>query len=224
MRTRFKHIRCRLRMLRQSSAVTVVAVLLAGLGIGANTSIISGVYSILRHPRHFLAPSEAMIWRAGPIAAPGVVSPANHSNWKSRNQVFGDITAAVDVARVSLTGAGEPEELLAGEVTANFFQMIGVEPVRGRSFSPVQDKLGHDRVAILSHGLWRRRFASDTGVIGRSILLNGESHQVIGILPRDFSWNNRRTDVWVPYLLDPNRDVRMAGARYMRVAQRTGEI
>jgi putative ABC transport system permease protein len=187
MRTLFKDIRRRLWMLLQSSAVTVVAVLVAVLGIGANTK-------------------------------PDPVSPANHSNWKSRNQVFGDITAAVDLARVNLTGAGEPEELFAGEVTANFFQMIGVEPVLGRSFSPEEDKRGHDRVAILSHGLWRRRFASDTGMIGRRIVLNGESHQVIGILPRDFSWNNRRTDVWVPYLLDSNRDERIAGERYMRVA------
>jgi MacB-like periplasmic core domain len=145
---------------------------------------------------------------------PDVVSHANHSSWKSRNQVFGDIAAAGDRARVSLTGAGVPEELFAGAVTANFFQMIGVQPVFGRSFSKEEDKLGHDHVAILSHELWRRRFASDTGVIGKSILLNGESYRVIGILPRDFSWNNRRTDVWVPYRLDPDREERMAGARY----------
>lgn len=219
MRRRFNNIRCRLRMLLQSSAVTVVAVLVAGLGIGVNTSIFTGVYSIPRHPRHLPdTPSAAMIWRAGRITTPGAVPPANHSNWKRRNHVFGDITAAVDVARVNLTGAGKPEELLAGEVTANFFQMIGVQPVLGRSFSPEEDQRGHHRVAILSHRLWRRRFAGDTGVIGRSIVLNGESHQVIGILPQDFSWNNRRTDVWVPYLPGPNRDERLAGTHYIRVA------
>jgi putative ABC transport system permease protein len=219
MRTLFQDIRCRLRMSLQSSAVTVVAVLAAVLCITANTSFFSGVYSMLRHPRHFRdAASAAVIWRPGRSMTPGVVSPANHSNWKGRNRVFGDITADVDRARVNLTGAGEPEDLFAGEVTANFFQMIGVQPVLGRSFSPEEDQRGHDRVAILSHALWRRRFASDTGVIGRSIVLNGESHQVIGILPRDFCWNNRRTDVWVPYLLDSNRDERIAGERYMRVA------
>lgn len=225
MRTLFQDIRCRPRMLLQSSVVTVVAVLVAVFCIGANTPILNGVYSSLPHPRHFRdAASAAMIWRTGGISTPSVVSRANHSNWKSRNQVFGDITAAVDRARVNLTGAGEPEELFAGEVTANFFQMIGVQPVLGRSFSPQEDQRGHDRVAILSHGLWRRRFASDTSVIGRSIVLNGESHQVIGILPRDFSWNNWRTDVWVPYLLDPNRDERLAGARYRGVASRRNQI
>jgi putative ABC transport system permease protein len=225
MRTLFQDIRCKLRVLLQSSAVTVVAVLVIVLGIGANTPIFDGVYSILRNPRHFReAASAAMIWRTGRVATPGVVSPRNHSNWKSRNRVFGDITAAVDLARVNLTGTGKPEELLAGEVTADFFHMIGVEPALGRSFSPQEDKRGHDRVAILSHGLWRRRFASDTSVIGRSILLNGERHQVIGILPRDFSWNNRRTDVWVPYLVDPDHDERIAGARYMTEASRRNQI
>jgi|SRR5579864_1458425 putative ABC transport system permease protein len=144
---------------------------------------------------------------------PGAICPANHSNWRSRNQVFGDIAAARDVARMHLTGSGAPEDLLAGEVTANFFQMIGVKPVFGRSFSTEQDRRGNGHVAILSHRLWRRRFSSDRGMIGRSIMLNGESYQVIGILPRDFSWNNRRTDVWVPYRLDPNRGQRMAVAR-----------
>lgn len=220
MRTLFQDIRCRLGMLLQSSAVTVVAVLVAVVYVGANTSIFRGAYSILRHPRHFR--KMAMISTMDGISSPGAVSRANHSNWKSRNQVYGDIAAAMDLARVNLTGAGEPEELLAGEVTTNFFQMIGVEPVLGRSFSPEEDRRGHDRVAILSHGLWRRRFASDTGVIGRSIVLNGESHQVIGILPRDFSWNNRRTDVWVPYLLDSNQ--RIACARYLGVSDRAGEI
>jgi hypothetical protein len=177
MRTRFKNIQYYRRLL-QSSAVTVVAVLTAVLGLGANTN-------------------------------PGAVCPANHS----KNHIFGDIAAAHDMARMHLTGSGAPEDLLAGEVTANFFQMIGVKPVFGRSFSTEQDRRGNGHVAILSHALWRRRFASDTGVIGRRIMLNGESYQVIGILPRDFSWNNRRTDVWVPYRLDPDRDQRMAVAR-----------
>ena len=137
---------------------------------------------------------------------PGAICPADHS----RNQVFGDIAAARDVARMHLTGSGAPEDLLAGEVTANFFQMIGVKPVFGRSFSTEQDRRGNGHVAILSHALWRRRFSSDTGVIGRSIMLNGERYQVIGVLPRDFSWNNRQTDVWVPYRHDPEQRIAVA--------------
>ena len=140
---------------------------------------------------------------------PGAICPANHS----RNQVFGDIAAARDMARMHLTGSGAPEDLLAGEVTANFFQMIGVKPVFGRSFSTEQNRRGKDHVAILSHSLWRRRFSSDRGVIGRSIVLNGESYQVIGILPRDFSWNNRQTDVWVPYRHDPDQRIAVVRPR-----------
>lgn len=172
----------------------------------------------IRNYRRMLLKSFAVTFVAGLAAAlghgantnPGAVCPSNHL---SRNQVFGDIAAARDMARMHLTGAGAPEDLIAGEVTANFFQMIGVKPVFGRGFSTEQDLRGNGHVAILSHGLWRRRFASDTGVIGRSIVLNGESYQVIGILPRDFSWNNRRTDLWVPYRLDSNGEQRIAVAR-----------
>jgi len=175
----------------------------------------------IRYYRRMLLQSSAVTFVAvltamlglGANTNPGAICPTNHSNWKSRNQVFGDIAAARDVARMHLTGSGAPEDLLAGEVTANFFQMIGVKPVFGRGFSTEQDRRGNGHVAILSHRLWRRRFSSDRGMIGRSIMLNGESYQVIGILPRDFSWNNRRTDVWVPYRLDPNRGQRMAVAR-----------
>jgi len=226
MRTLFKNIRWGQSTLLQSSAVTVVAVL-AVLGLGAHSSISNGV------SRYFHDASDAaIIWKACRISNPVVVPHANHSNWKSRNRVFGDIAADVDLARVSLTGAGEPEELLAGEVTANFFQMIGVHPVLGRSFSKEEDQRGHHHVAILSHALWRRHFAGAASVIGKNIMLNGAFHQVIGILPRDFSWNNRRTDVWVPYLFDSNGDERIAGARYMGAAAplnqngrtRSGEI
>jgi MacB-like protein len=181
MRTLLENIRCDRRMLFQASVVTVVAVLMAVLGLGANTN-------------------------------PGAICPENHANARS-NQVFGDLAAVGELARVRLTGAGAPEDLFAGEVTANFFQMIGVQPVYGRSFSTEDNKRGHYHVAILSHGLWRRRFASDTGMIGRSIMLNGESYQIIGILPRDFSWNNRRTDVWVPCRFDLDREQRLAIAR-----------
>ena len=105
--------------------------------------------------------------------------------------------------------AGEPEEVLTGAVTTNFFQMIGVQPIIGRAFMAEEDTRGRDHVAILSHKLWRRRFSSDPGVVGRSIALNGEMYQVIGILPPDLAWNNRQTDVWMPARLagDPGRSI-----------------
>jgi putative ABC transport system permease protein len=124
--------------------------------------------------------------------------------------MFGDLAGVADIFSMDLTGAGEPEQLLAGAVTPNFFRMIGVQPIMGRAFLPGEGRDARDRVVILSHRLWRRRFGAHTAVVGRSITLSGERYRVIGILPPDFAWNNRRTDVWVPYIIDPSTNYRAA--------------
>ena len=136
------------------------------------------------------------------VALGAVVSQAAYRPWKSPNHVFGDLAAVVDLFTTHLTGSGEPEELLAGAVQANFFQRIGVRPLMGRTFLSGEDRRGRERVVILSYQLWHRRFGGDPGVLGRSIMLGDSRHEVIGILPPDFTWNNRQTDVWVPYATD----------------------
>ncbi|HUJ24004.1 MAG TPA: ABC transporter permease [Bryobacteraceae bacterium] len=216
-----KDVRYSLRMLLHNPGFTVVAVLALALGIGANTAIFSVVNSILFRSLPFRDPSTlVMVWEKGTLNDRNVVSPANYLDWKSRNRVFGDLAAVIDIFQMNLTGAGEPEEVLAGAVSANFFQMIGVQPIIGRAFLPMEDKRGHDHVAILSHRLWRRRFGSDPATVGKSITLSGELHEVIGILPPDFAWNNRQTDVWVPYVFDPGRDYRATSGRYMSAVGR----
>jgi hypothetical protein len=128
----------------------------------------------------------------------------------SRHHVFGDLEAVVDIFPVNLTGPGKAEELLAGAVTANFFQSIGVEPIMGRAFSTRDAWHGRDHVVILSHRLWSRHFGSSTEVVGRNIKLGDEPYRVIGILPPDFTWNNRETDVWVPAASGSDRDIQPA--------------
>ena len=140
-------------------------------------------------------------------------------SWKSQNHVFGDLAAVVEIFKTDLTGSGEPEELVAGAVKANFFQRIGVRPVVGRTFAAGEDRRGREHVVILSHQLWRRRFGCDAGLVGRSITLGGDRHQVIGVLPPDFTWNNGQADVWVP-AIDPARDGRATGGSYLSVVQR----
>ena len=194
--TLIKDIRCGARMLVRNSGFTIVSVL--ALGVGAKTAIFSAVNAILPHsPPFHDPPSLAMVF-----------SPASYPDSKGRNRVFGDLAAVVDIFHLNLTGSGEPEELLAGAVAANFFQMIGVQPVIGRAFLPEEDTRGREHVVILSHQMWRRRFDSSVGILGKSVTLNGEMYRVIGILPADFFWNNRRTDVWVPYVFNPDRDYR----------------
>ncbi len=140
-----------------------------------------------------------------------LLSRASYPEWKdSRHHVFGDLEAVVDIFPVSLTGPGKAEELLAGAVTPNFFQSIGVEPIMGRAFATRDSWNGHTRVVILSHRLWRRRFGSATQVVGRNIKLGDEPYRVIGVLPPDFTWNNRQTDVWVPAGSGSYRDIQPA--------------
>jgi len=206
----FKNFRNGMRSVCHHPSFTFVAVLVIALGIGTDTGTF--VHSVLlrSEPSRELSSLEN---------ARGKASPANYFCQKSPNHMFGDLAGVADIMSVRLTGVGEPEELLAGAVSANFFQMIGVHPILGRAFVPEEDKRGNDHVVILSHRLWIRRFGGDAGIIGKKIVLNGESRQVIGILPPDFSWNNRRTDVWAPYAIAADRDYRAMSGGFLSVAE-----
>jgi putative ABC transport system permease protein len=221
MRTLLKDVRYGVRTLLHNPGFTLVAVLALALGIGANTAIFSIVNAILLRSLPFRDPASlVMVWEKSRLDDRNVVSPADYRDWKSQNHVFGDLAGVLDFLTVSLTGSGEPEELLAGAVTPNFFRLIGVRPIIGRDFLPSEAAAGHDHFAILSHRLWRRRFGSDPGIVGGSIILNGDLHRVIGVLPPDFKWNNRQTDVWLPYGIRPDVDYRSVAGRYMTVVGR----
>jgi putative ABC transport system permease protein len=198
-------------------ALTVGAALV--LGVTAAVFRVSNAAAL--EPPPFRGPASVEISK---VTAGNPVLSVNYPDWNSRNRVFGDLAAVVGMRRMNLTGAGEPQELVAGAVTANFFQRIGVRPIVGRAFLPGEDQRGREHVAILGHRLWRRRFGGDPHIVGKSIMLNGESHQVVGVLPPDFAWNNRRTDVWVPYVRGRDRDYRAAGreARPLLVVARYG--
>jgi len=194
---------------------TLVALLALGLGIGVNaarlTVPVNGILlRSLPDPYHsrLATVQEKSLFNAG-----NHISPVNYPDSKSRNRVFGDLTAVVDIFQLHLTGAGKPEELAAGAVSANFFQMIRVQPVIGRAFQPAEETRGRDRVVILSHQLWRRRFDGNVAILGKSITLSGETYHVIGVLPADFSWNNRRTDVWIPCVIESDSSYRATGGR-----------
>src|SRR5438445_577191 len=115
---------------------------------------------------------------------PNVLGPANFLRWRERATVF-ERTAPFYDYRVNLTGAGEPEELVALAVTPDFFPTLGVSALAGRTFAVDEGPDGHDAVAVLSFGLWQRRFAGDAGVVGRTIQINGHPIAVIGVMPAD---------------------------------------
>src|SRR5262245_62286910 len=182
-----RDLRYALRMLRKDLGFTVVAVLTLALGIGANTAMFSVVDAVLIRPLPYVdAGRLVMIWdEMSHIGFPKHYStPAEWREWRQSNTVFTDI-AATQPVRAILTGDGDPEEIPARKVTANLWTVLGVQPMLGRVFNEEEDARGV-RVAVISYGLWQRRFGGSPDAMGRRITLNDSSYEVIGVMPREF--------------------------------------
>jgi putative ABC transport system permease protein len=212
-------LRYGLRLLRRSPGFTAVAVGALSLGIGANTAIFSTVNAVLIRPLPFSDPDRlVMVWEenrpAGfPTATP---APGNFMDWKQRNRVFTGM-AATRGASANLTLDGPPEQVMGRATTANFFDVLGVQPATGRVFTEDEDRIGA-KVAVISHGLWQRRYAGDPGVLNRPILINGGKFTIIGVMPRDFAFRSRDLDFWIPIQFAPKDMVR--GSHYLNVVAR----
>ncbi|MBI3664779.1 MAG: ABC transporter permease [Acidobacteria bacterium] len=138
--------------------------------------------------------------------------------WREQNQVFQHI-AAYAYGSCNLTGAGEAERIVCGQVTADFFSVLRVEPVQGRNFTEEEDRPGGGSVAVVSHGLWQRRFGGDPKLVGRAVTIDGKSVTVVGIMPTSFQFPPQ-VEVWMPMALDARTE--RAGGRMslMRVIAR----
>ena len=213
MRTLLRDVVYGLRVLSRKPGFTAVAVVTLALGIGANTAIFSLVSAVLLRPLKYReAERLVMVWEA--VSAVGLSrdNPAagNYADWKAQNKVFEGM-AAIDQRTYDLAGDGEPEKLFAFAVTPDFFHVLGAEPALGRALLPEEDSPGAARVAVISHGLWQRRFGSDPGVLGRDILLSGEKHTVVGVMPAGFQFEFPDVALWVPIALAPEK---LADRRY----------
>jgi putative ABC transport system permease protein len=209
------------RMLRKNPGVTILAAVALALGIGANAAIFSVVNAVLLRSLPYQEPERVVRVfekRVRENTLTNVVSPADFLDWKTQNQVF-QFMAAQIVSPVDLLGGGEPESINAGAVTSEFFDALGVMPARGRSFSAQDDQEGQNHVAILSHGLWVRRFGSDPDLVGKTINLSSLPHTVIGILPAGFRYSDTEIQLWVPFVYSPQlKQVR--GAHFLNVYAR----
>jgi predicted permease len=197
------------RSLRHAPAFTAAAILTLALGIGATTAIYSVVRTVWLRPLPYRAPHRVVrIWEKNALLGIEQFSASvpNFLSWRERSRSFGSLVAAMP-RNVSVTGQGDPERVLSGAVTAHFFDMLGIRPLRGRSFAADEDAPGHARVAMLSERLWRRRYASDPDLVGRTIPLDGENWTVIGIAPADVGFTSE-VDIWQPLTLDPSRENR----------------
>src|SRR3989442_2004295 len=184
MQTLLQDIRYGLRGLWRQPGFTLIAVLSLALGIGANTALFSLLNTVLLKPLQFSEPDRlAVIWEDSPsIGGHDDVAVANFVDWKAQNKVFDDM-AALSFRSFNITGDGEPEKVMAYGATANFFPLLGVTPAWGRNFLPEEDRPGGAKVAMLSYGLWPRRYAAHRRIIGSSILLNGHHRPIIVGMP-----------------------------------------
>jgi putative ABC transport system permease protein len=177
-----------LRQLRKSPGFALVAVLTLALGIAANTTIFSIVNAVLLKRMPFPEADRLItLWGANPSRGwtDNPISPRWFVEWQKQNHVFSGM-AAFESISFNLSGTGIPEEVQAERTTPNLFSVLGVTPVLGRDFVADESKPG-SRAAVLSNGLWQRRFGGDRQAVGKEILLNGESYSIVGILPEDFS-------------------------------------
>ena len=175
-----------LRQLRKSPGFTTVAVLTLALGLGANSALFSVINGVLLNPLPFPNPDQLVALHENkPNFQGGSISYSNFRDWQKDNHTF----AAMAVARpyaFSLTGTGEPEQVNAEFVTSDFFSLLGVTPVLGRSFATGEDEIGGPPLALVSEGFWKRKLGSDPGVLGRALTLDGRSYTIVGVVPASF--------------------------------------
>ena len=203
METLLKDLRFGIRMMMRSPGFTLVALITIALGIGANTAIFSVVNTVLLRPLPYHDPDKLVVlWEKQEQIDQESPSLPDFVDWRERNQSFEQMAVARR-DNVNLTGAGEPERLLARQVTANFFATLGVTPQSGRSFSPEEEQTKAP-VVLVSDSLWKRRFGSDPALVGKSVTLYDTSFTVIGILPPAFQFYTP-ADVFVPISFMPDR-------------------
>jgi putative ABC transport system permease protein len=206
-------LRYALRTLAGRPGYTIVAALTLALGIGANAAIFSVVDGVLLKPLPYREPDRLVqLWETNPQRnwTEATIAPANLLDWRARNRVFTDLafyigsdTRAATLTDYTLTGGADAERVAGLRVSANFFQVLGVEPLAGRAFDAAESTPGRHRVLVISHGFWQRHFAGAADVVGRTLQLNGAAFTVVGVMPRDFRFGWERPDFWAPLAYDP---------------------
>jgi len=239
-------LRYAMRMLVKTPGFSVVAIVTLALGIGANAAIFSLVSAVLLRPLPFPEPDRlVLLWDdvsslGGPYSLTEP-TPADYAEWKAQSHSFADM-AAMTPAMYNLTGVGQPQKLDGIRTTANVFNVLGMRPLAGRTLTPADDRPDAKAVVVLDARVWQSVFGGDPGVIGRTILLNGLPHTVVGVVPSDFRVPVATAGLWVParftqqelavrtsYVMDvvarlkPGVDLHAAQAEMTTIAQRLAQ-
>ncbi len=196
-----KDIRYAFRTMAKSPGFTVAAVLTLALGIGANTAIFSVVNGVLLNPLRYAEPDRLIaLYSRTPNYDFASISYPNFLDWVRDNHPFSAL-AAYRPDDFNLTGMGEPERMAGVKVSASFFPLLGVQPVVGRALLPEEDQIGARPVAVISEGLWKRKFGASLDVLGQSLTLNDVAYTIVGVIPADFHYtgiNFQPSDVYTP--------------------------
>ena len=222
MQIMLQDIRYAGRLLARTPGFTLVALLTLALGIGANTAIFTIVNALLIRPLPYNEPERlVMVWqdftaRGGPRDEWG--SPGNFADWRKAHHIF-ERVAAIGGWRPTLTGQAEPESLQGEQVSFEYFDVLGISPAHGRTFRADDDVPNAPRVAVISDGLWKRRFGGHPSVIGSVVPLSGDPHEIIGVLPPGTRpIVNPQAEIWRP--LRVNTTTPSRGAIVLRIVAR----
>src|SRR6266850_454104 len=205
------------RQLLKNHGFTAVAVLTLAIGIGANTAIFSVINAVLLRPLPYKNPDRLVwIWENNlskniPI---NPASPGNFNDWRKQSQLF-ERLSAWEGENFNLSDHGEPERVLGSKVFADFFDVLGVQPILGRGFLPEDDRAGANPVVLLSEGLWQRRYGGESNILGKTVTVDGRGFTVIGITPARHAVPFDHFELWVPFALDASR-VNAHGDRFLR--------
>ena len=202
--TLWQDLRFAIRMLHKNPGFTTVAVITLALGIGANTAMFSVVNAILLRPLPFKDPGR-LVEVEGAYANDVVAVPKLHfewANWAERLKTLSDFSL-YENGTINLAGDGEPDRVAAAEVSEHFFSLLGINPIRGRTFVPTEGAAERPSAAIISYELWQSHYGLDAGLVGKTVHLNGKPFTVVGIMPSSFEFPGQ-TQIWVtrPHNLD----------------------
>src|SRR5262245_60337987 len=195
----WQDIRFGARMLLNKPGFTLIAVITLALGVGANSVIFSFFNGVLLRPLPFQQPERLVLIDEIATSREGVslgVSWPNYLDWRAQNQVFSALGCYQDIT-FTLTGVGDAEELSGAFTSDRFFEMLGVAPQLGRAFTSEENQPGRNRVVILSHSLWQRRFGGDQKILGKPITLVNRAWVVVGVMPPGFKFPGS-VDFWTP--------------------------
>src|SRR5499426_555078 len=209
MRTLWQDLRYGFRAMMRKPGFTIVAIVALALGIGANTAIFSVINSVLLRPLAYREPERLVVINHDypKINLKASVSAIGYTHYRDNAKSFESVVAMTG-GGFNLTGGGDPEQVNGSRITYNFFSALGAEARLGRVFLPEEDQPGKNKVVVLSHGFWQRRFGGDPGIVNKSIMLNDESYTVVGIMPPSFQFGRELgqvVDLWTPIAFTPQQ-------------------